>query len=120
MIAKGKDGFYPPTDAVISSGYDASGIAINTFLFNSLRLSELALGRFSLDERNFSCLTPGISENGFKEISEELREFRRKVLKIAEDDKADRIYQFSFQLFPLSHRYLRTDGAPQVEKILLR
>jgi uncharacterized protein (TIGR02147 family) len=107
MIECDKDGFYRPAEAVISTGYDASGMAINTFLFNTLRLSESALGRFALDERNFSCLTLGISEDGFKEIRHELREFRHKVLKIAEDDKADRIYQFSFQLFPLSQKYSR-------------
>lgn len=106
MIERCKDGFYRPTEAVISTGYDASGLAINTFLFNSLRLSESALGRFSREERNFSCLTLGISETGFKEIRDELREFRRKILKIAEDDTANRIYQLSFQLFPLSHRHL--------------
>ncbi|MBN1576328.1 MAG: TIGR02147 family protein [Chitinispirillaceae bacterium] len=105
MIEKDKDGFYRPADAVISTGYEASGIAINTFLYNTLRLSESALGRFPRDERNFSCLTLGISKNGFNEIRQELREFRRKVLKIAEDDKADRIYQFGFQLFPVSHQY---------------
>lgn len=105
MIECDNDGFYRPTDAVISTGYDASGLAINTFLFNSLRLSESALNRFTRDERNFSSLTLGISENGFKEIRDELREFRRKILKIAEDDTADRIYQLSFQLFPLSHRH---------------
>ena len=105
LIKKDGKGFYRPTTDVISSGYDATGMAINTFLFNSLRLSEAALGRYRLDERNFSCLTLGISENGFSEIRQELREFRRKIMKIAANDSADRVYQFSFQLFPLSHRY---------------
>lgn len=109
MIEKDANGFYRPTEAVISSGYDASGMAINTFLFNSLRLSESALGRFSLAERNFSCLTLGISEQGFKEIRDELRSFRRKIMKIAEKDQANRIYQLSFQLFPLSHHYRDTE-----------
>lgn len=105
MIERDQDGFFRPVDAVISSGYDATGMAINTFLFNSLRLSESALGRFKMDERTFSCLTLGISEKGYKEIRQELREFRRKVMKIASDDTADRIYQFGFQLFPISHHY---------------
>jgi uncharacterized protein (TIGR02147 family) len=112
MVKKGKDGFYRPMDAVISTGYDATGMAINTFLYNSLWLSESALRRFSRDERNFSCLTLGISENGFKEIRQELRDFRRRIMKIASDDTADRIYQLSFQLFPLSRRYLRKDKKP--------
>lgn len=105
MIRMDDKGFYRPTESMISSGYDAGGMAINTFLFNSLRLSESALGRFSLDERNFSCLTLGISEEGFNEIRQELRTFRRNIMKIAENDRASRIYQLSFQLFPLSHLY---------------
>jgi uncharacterized protein (TIGR02147 family) len=105
MIEIDNDGCYRPVTDVISSGYDATGMAINTFLFNSLRLSESALGRFKMDERTFSCLTLGISEKGYKEIRQELRDFRSRVMKIATEDTADRIYQFGFQLFPLSHRY---------------
>ncbi len=110
LIDFDNNGYLRPTEAVISTGYDAAGMAVNTFLFNTLRLSESALGRFPRDERNFSCLTLGISENGFREIRQELREFRRKVMKIAADDFADRIYQFSFQLFPLSNKYSRKDN----------
>ncbi len=105
MIQHDSDGFLRPVDAVISSGYDATGMAINTFLFNSLRLAENALGRFKIGERTFSCLTMGISASGYLEILQELREFRRKVMNIANKDTADRIYQFGFQLFPLSHQY---------------
>lgn len=105
LIEIGADGNYYPTEAVISSGYDASGMAINTFVFNSLKLSESALGQFLKCERNYSVLTLGISENGFEEIRQELREFRRKVLKIAGEDNANRVYQFSFQLFPISKKY---------------
>lgn len=105
MIALDTEGFYRPVEPVISTGYEAPTVAVNTFLFNSLRLSEAALCRFKREERNFSCLTLGISEKGFIEIRQELREFRRRILKIAEDDAADRIYQLSFQLFPLSHKH---------------
>jgi uncharacterized protein (TIGR02147 family) len=109
LIDFDKNGFLRPTNAVISTGYDATGMAVNTFLYNTLRLSESALGSYPTEERNFSCLTLGISENGFKEIRQELREFRRRVLKIAADDTADRIFQLSFQLFPLSKKYSRKD-----------
>ncbi len=105
LIKKNNDGYYSPTDVMISSGYEATDMAINTFLFNSLRLSESALGRFNRDERNFSSLNLSISKKGFEEIRQELREFRRKIMKITAYDKADRLYQFSFQLFPLSRQY---------------
>jgi len=105
MIAPDGEGYYRPVNQVISTGYEASAIAINTFLLNSLHLSEAALCRFKRDERNFSSLTLGISEKGFTEIRQELREFRRRIMKIAEDDTADRIFQLSFQLFPLSQQH---------------
>jgi uncharacterized protein (TIGR02147 family) len=105
LVQTDEHGFLRPADALISSGYDAHGFLLSNFMINSLRLSELAIDRFHRNERNFSSLTLGISETGFKQIQNELREFRRKVMQIAEKDSAERIYQLGFQLFPLSKKY---------------
>jgi uncharacterized protein (TIGR02147 family) len=99
------EGFIRPTDALVSSGYEASGFFVNSFLINSLRLSEKAIDCFPRCERNFSSLTLGISEKGFQRVQQELREFRRKMMQIAAEDTTERIYQLGFQLFPLSHKY---------------
>jgi uncharacterized protein (TIGR02147 family) len=107
MVKEDSDGYLHPANALVSTGYEASGFFVNNFLINSLRLSEKALERFPRRERNFSCLTLGISEPGFQRIQQELREFRRKVMQIAADDSSERIYQLGFQFFPLSHRFLK-------------
>jgi uncharacterized protein (TIGR02147 family) len=107
MIKEDDDGYLHPSNALVSTGYEASGFFVNNFLVNSLRLSEKALERFPRRERNFSSLTLGISEPGFQRIQQELREFRRKVMQIAADDTSERIYQLGFQFFPLSHNIVK-------------
>jgi uncharacterized protein (TIGR02147 family) len=104
LVKADEEGFLRPTDALVSSGYEASGFFVNSFLINSLMLSEKAIDRFPRRERNFSCLTLGISEKGFQRVQQELREFRRKMMQIAAEDTTERIYQLGFQLFPLSHK----------------
>lgn len=107
LIDYDKEGFLRPCDALLTSGYDSSGYLVTNFMINSMRLSEKALCFFPRTERNFSCLTLGMSENGFTQIQSELREFRRKIMQIAVKDNAERIYQLSFQLFPLSKKHRR-------------
>ncbi|MBD3420718.1 MAG: TIGR02147 family protein [Chitinivibrionales bacterium] len=105
MVSKNGDGYYQPREQLISTGYDARSVALNNFLINSLLRSKEAVDRFPKEKRNMSCLTLGISQRGFDAIQQELREFRRKVMGIAEKDSADTVFQFSLQLFPLSHKY---------------
>lgn len=103
LIQKRPDGGLSPTDAVISSGYEAQSVAINNFVINSLDLAKEALDRFPKGERNLSWATLNISEEKYSAIQEELRAFRRKILEIARaDEKPARVYQFNFQVFPLS------------------
>jgi uncharacterized protein (TIGR02147 family) len=42
------------------------------------------------------------------------KQIRRKVMEIAEKDQADRVFQFSFQLFPLSKK--RSAGKARARK----
>lgn len=107
MIVADSKGFLRPAEALVTTGYDAEGFLLSNFIVNSLRQSENALYRFPRKERNFSCLTLGISEAGFQQVQQELREFRRKIMQIAAKDNAQRIYHLGFQLFPLSHNYSR-------------
>lgn len=110
LIAVDSRGYLRPTEALVSTGYDAEGFLLSNYIVNSLRQSETALYRFPRKERNFSCLTLGISEQGFQQLQQELREFRRKIMQIAAKDNAERIYHLGFQFFPLSQSYIREDG----------
>ncbi len=107
LIRKNEDGAYLPTDALITTGPVEKSIGINRFVTNALDLAKRTLENGSTEKQNMSVLTLGISEKGFEAIQEELREFRRRVMRIAENDDAERVFQFSFQLFPLSKKMRR-------------
>jgi uncharacterized protein (TIGR02147 family) len=105
LIRADKDGFLRPVDALVSTGYDTQSFLLSNFIINSLQLSQRAIHFFPRHERNFSCLTLGISQKGFEKIQQELREFRSKVMQIAATDDAERIYQLGFQFYPISRKY---------------
>lgn len=105
LIIKGSDGIWRKTDQVISTGTGASSPAINNFAITSMDMAKMALANISRDERTISWMTLTVSPASFCKIQEELRAFRQKALEIARADNApDQVYQFNFQLFPLSRR----------------
>lgn len=103
LIRKNEQGHYRKVDSVLSTGYEAKSVAINNFILSTLDLAKEAIDRFPRKERNLSWMTLSISQKSFDTIQEELRAFRRKALEIAaQDGDANRIYQFNFQIFPLT------------------
>jgi uncharacterized protein (TIGR02147 family) len=107
LIRRNDDGTCAPTDALITTGSVEKSIALNKFMSDTLELARRALEDGAAEKRNMSVLTLGISDKGFEAIQEELREFRRRVMRIAEKDRAERVFQFSCQLFPLSKKAAR-------------
>jgi uncharacterized protein (TIGR02147 family) len=105
LIKKDPQGFYEQTDAVISTGYNHKSVSVDNFVINGMDLAREALDRFPKDERNMSWMACSVSPEGYGKILDELRSFRRRALEIArEDQKADRAYQFNFQVFPISKK----------------
>jgi len=105
FIRKDAHGYFRKTSAAISTGISAPSLAVNSFVLNSLKLSAEAIDRFPREERNLSWLTMSLSKESYDEIIEELRAFRRRALDIASHDpNADRVYQFNFQVFPVSKK----------------
>ena len=52
---------------------------------------------------DMSTLTLSISEDAYGTMKEEIANFRKKLLGIAEKDRIpDRVYQLNYQFFPLS------------------
>lgn len=106
LIQKDEEGYYRKVDSVISTGYEAQALAISNFAINTMELAKEAIDRFPKKERNLSWMTINVSEEGFEDIQEKLRAFRRSALEIAKKDKkSNRVYQFNFQVYPLSRPY---------------
>jgi uncharacterized protein (TIGR02147 family) len=111
LIGTDSSGTYSITDALISTGYEAQSLCINNFVFNALELAKCAVDRFDKKERNFSWVSLSVSPEGYGAIVEEIRESRRRIMRIvANDPGPDRAYLFNFQVFPLSRRYDNTGG----------
>jgi uncharacterized protein (TIGR02147 family) len=105
FIKRDELGYYRKTSTAISTGSTASSLSINSFVLNTLKLAAEAVDRFPREERNLSWLTMSCSPESFAAIVEELRAFRRRALDIASaDPAADRVYQFNFQIFPMSKK----------------
>ncbi|MBD3314495.1 MAG: TIGR02147 family protein [Chitinivibrionales bacterium] len=103
LIRRDADGTYRKVESTISSGYGAHSVALNNFQIEMMRLAQEAIDRFPREERSLSTVTVGVSACEYKEVIEELRAFRRRVLDIAKGaDSAERIYQLNIQVFPLS------------------
>ena len=61
-------------------------------------------------ERNLSTLPFSYSKDSFPKLEEEVRSFRKRLLEIAEANKADdTVYQFNFQLYPVTKTWKRGD-----------
>jgi uncharacterized protein (TIGR02147 family) len=71
------------------------------------QMSELATPAVDLpvDERHFSGVTMGLSNESYRKIENVLDECRRKIIAIAAEDKdVDQVYRLNLQLFPLSKK----------------
>jgi uncharacterized protein (TIGR02147 family) len=106
MIVRGDGGAYRLADLVLTSGYDAPALAVSNHLMNSLRLAGKALDSVPREERNISTVSLSVSAEGYTQIVDELRAFRRRMLEIAAQcGRPTRAYQFNFQFFPLSEHH---------------
>jgi uncharacterized protein (TIGR02147 family) len=62
-----------------------------------------ALDDVPREQRDISSLTLCVGQEGFERIRQRIADFRQELLQIAElGERADRIVQIGFQLFPLS------------------
>jgi uncharacterized protein (TIGR02147 family) len=102
LIAIDEKGFYRPTQKSIDTGSSETSAMINHFMLSMIDRAHEAMDRFPRDNRLFSCVTLGVNQEGYDEICNELREFRRKAAEIALKHPADRVVQVNFQMFPVS------------------
>lgn len=95
---------YRPTESVISSGEQIQALFVNNL---HLAMGELALHTLrdaSPAERDFSGLTLSLSPNGFEKLKFRLKQYRREMLALAQQDEGENcVYQVNLQAFPLTH-----------------
>jgi uncharacterized protein (TIGR02147 family) len=110
LISKDANGRYRMTNAAITTGPEWQSLAIQKYQEETISLSQESLSRHPKRHRDVSTITMNISEKGFQEIKERIREFRGSIIKyVNEQPASDRVVQLNIQLFPLS----RIDGGAE-------
>jgi uncharacterized protein (TIGR02147 family) len=106
LLQKDKDGNYVQTEKSVTTG----PMAVTPVAVRGLHRQ---MGEFALDaiegvpqnERHFSGLTLGITQNAYDEIVQEIAEFRKKIIAIAtREDDTDEVYRLNVQFFPMTKK----------------
>lgn len=103
LVTRDAQGRYQRVETVLAAGPEAPAVAVNAFLSQAMDLAKAALDRIPKEDRVLAATTVSVSKDTFEEIREETRNFRKRILEMAQrDPRPDRIYQFQFHVFPLS------------------
>jgi uncharacterized protein (TIGR02147 family) len=103
LIQRDASGAYHITDADITTGDEVRSSALRRFYGTGMKLMANALDKLSMDRRNISGMTVGISESTYHKIIEKIKTFRQEIAFLAKEEKTpDRVYQVNFHVFPLS------------------
>jgi uncharacterized protein (TIGR02147 family) len=104
FILKNSDGSYRHADQHITTGPEVNSLAVRQMNRNFARLGIEALDRFPPHERDISSLVMGVPREKLPLIKQEIAEFRKKCIAIADSTgKADRFYTLVMELFPVGH-----------------
>jgi uncharacterized protein (TIGR02147 family) len=104
LMEKKSDGCYSQTSKAITTGVDPMlALARRSFNGEMVSLAQEANKSMDKDERNISGITMGISKACYDVLLVELDAFKKRIITIVNNDrKSSRVYQFNFQIFPLS------------------
>jgi len=102
MLAR-NNGKIVQSDALVSTGPETRGLHITSF---HRVMTERAIASIDIvvpEERDISCLTLNVGEDGLRRVKARIQRFRRELLDLSElEDDPCRVIQINFQLFPLS------------------
>lgn len=102
MIYKNVSGFYKPRDTIVIKDTSPS-ITWATYMSENILLAKDAIFNVPKCDRDISAITIGLSGESFEIACQKIKELRKYVLSLSENDKhVNTIYQVNFQLFPLT------------------
>jgi uncharacterized protein (TIGR02147 family) len=104
LIGKNDEGCYKSLRKSVTTGAQAESVVINQFQMACMDLAKDSLLHNADADQTFSTLTMSISEGAYKRIEKRLQKLRAELAFLVEKDESpsDRVYQFNFQLFPVT------------------
>ena len=107
FIEKDDKGFCVRRAPVLTTGYPADDsvnqVNIINFQKAMLAMAAEAYDRHRFKDMDMSTLTLSISKGTFAVMKDEIANFRKKLLSMAEKDaRPDRVYQLCYHFFPMT------------------
>jgi uncharacterized protein (TIGR02147 family) len=103
LIQKEPDGSYRRSHSTLTTGDEWHSATISNMQVKLLEMGIEALAKIPRAERDISHLMISVSDKSMKKISGKIKELRRLILDLAENDNAaNRVYVCNFQVFPVS------------------
>lgn len=89
----------------VMTGNNISNAGLVAYHQKMIELAKESLDRFRSHEREVSSVTIALSQEKFEKFQARVRELKAELLsETSESEPNERVYQFNFQLFPLSIR----------------
>ncbi len=105
FIKRDAQGIFRQTSNFITTGNEWRSLAIRQFHREVISLANSSISSIPTAERDLSCLTMTLTDDGLLKIKDRLAEFRKELLDICSKEvDVNRVYQMNFQLFPMSKK----------------
>ncbi len=105
FLHQNEKGGYDLVEKTVTTGADVHSLAVRNHHRQMAQRALEAIDLFAREERDFSGVTVGVSEESAERIKEELMLCRKRIVDIIEQSSAtERVYRVNLQLFPVSER----------------
>lgn len=108
FLEQGEDGWVQP-DPALTTGHEVDSASVRSGNLQFAQLGARSIEDVPPTRRDVSTMVLGVSKDGFRRIKEEIRLFKDRVARIADDDHAaNAVYAVNVQLVP--HSQAGLDG----------
>jgi len=103
LIARNEAGAWRPTSGNLKMGGTFDALGLSNYHKSTLELAVRALDAFPPGQRGFSTLTLPLTADKIRKAKLAIKNLRMYLMALSENGtKADRVYQFNFQMFPVT------------------
>lgn len=102
LLIRGKNQSLRKSAKQLTTSQDVQSAALRRSHKETLSMAATKLETVSLEDRFYSSSTVPIDKERLSEAKELVREFRKKLSGLLSKGKPSEVYQFAFQLFPLT------------------
>jgi len=106
LIEQNKEGYWKPTDKVISSGDNVKDECLRRYQLAHHNLLTKILEDDHPGTHDSTQMTVSVSKKGIERIVKRLKQVRSEIMSIShkDEDKADRVYQITIHAYPISRK----------------